>query len=245
MSIEQNLKAPAILFTDWDGTVTMQDSNDLMTEELGFGLEQRLDVNEKILTGELNFRDGFRLMLDSIKKPFGECIEFLLHHIKLDPGFRKTFEWCQAKGIPVIVISSGMEPIIEALLTKLVGADAAQSIQIVSNGVKIHEDRSWEIIYLHPESGFGHDKARSIAPYSKYPKGERPVMFYAGDGVSDLSAAKECDMLFAKRGKDLIRYCERERIPYTQFGDYEDILDGMKLVVDGKKTVEELIENHM
>ena len=25
-------------------------------------------------------------------------------------------------------------------------------------------------------------------------------MFYAGDGVSDLSAARECDLLFAKEG---------------------------------------------
>jgi 2-hydroxy-3-keto-5-methylthiopentenyl-1-phosphate phosphatase len=31
------------------------------------------------------------------------------------------------------------------------------------------------------------------------PEGEKPVMFYAGDGVSDLSAAKETDLLFAKK----------------------------------------------
>ena len=31
------------------------------------------------------------------------------------------------------------------------------------------------------------------------PESERPVMFYAGDGVSDLSAAKETDLLFAKK----------------------------------------------
>lgn len=28
-------------------------------------------------------------------------------------------------------------------------------------------------------------------------------MFYAGDGVSDLSAAKETDLLFAKAGKGM------------------------------------------
>lgn len=37
-------------------------------------------------------------------------------------------------------------------------------------------------------------------------------MFYAGDGVSDLSAAKETDLLFAKAGKGespvrIIRCC--------------------------------------
>jgi 2-hydroxy-3-keto-5-methylthiopentenyl-1-phosphate phosphatase len=29
---------------------------------------------------------------------------------------------------------------------------------------------------------------------------KRPILFYAGDGVSDLSAAKESDLLFAKAG---------------------------------------------
>lgn len=30
-------------------------------------------------------------------------------------------------------------------------------------------------------------------------------MFYAGDGVSDLSAAKETDLLFAKKGHGMLR----------------------------------------
>ena len=36
-------------------------------------------------------------------------------------------------------------------------------------------------------------------------------MFYAGDGVSDLSAAKETDLLFAKagRGKFALEHCLR------------------------------------
>lgn len=49
-------------------------------------------------------------------------------------------------------------------------------------------------------SHFGHDKSLEIRPYGQLPDGERPVMFYAGDGVSDLSAAKETDLLFAKKG---------------------------------------------
>jgi hypothetical protein len=53
-------------------------------------------------------------------------------------------------------------------------------------------------------SDFGHDKSLEIKPYAALK--DRPVMFYAGDGVSDLSAAKETDLLFAKagRGKHLL-----------------------------------------
>lgn len=50
-------------------------------------------------------------------------------------------------------------------------------------------------------SHFGHDKSLEIKPYAALPDGERPVLLYAGDGVSDLSAAAETNLLFAKEGK--------------------------------------------
>jgi 2-hydroxy-3-keto-5-methylthiopentenyl-1-phosphate phosphatase len=53
---------------------------------------------------------------------------------------------------------------------------------------------------LMKNSHFGHDKSIEIRQYAKLPDGIRPTMFYAGDGVSDLSAAKETDLLFAKKG---------------------------------------------
>jgi 2-hydroxy-3-keto-5-methylthiopentenyl-1-phosphate phosphatase len=49
-------------------------------------------------------------------------------------------------------------------------------------------------------SGFGHDKSLTIRPYANLPSDQRPTLFYAGDGVSDLSAARETDLLFAKKG---------------------------------------------
>ena len=56
-------------------------------------------------------------------------------------------------------------------------------------------------------------------------------MFYAGDGVSDLSAARETDFLFAKKGKDLITYCVREDAPFTVFEDWRDIEKGVRVIV--------------
>lgn len=49
-------------------------------------------------------------------------------------------------------------------------------------------------------SHFGHDKSLEIKPYAALPENERPVLLYAGDGVSDLSAASQTDLLFAKKG---------------------------------------------
>lgn len=236
---------PAIVFTDWDGTVTLQDSNDYLTENLGFGVERRLAINDEILNGRMLFKDGFQEMLESIPTPFPECIEVLLKNVKLDPGFKDFYHWCEARDIPVVVVSSGMTPIIRALLETLVGAEAIKKIEIISNDVAIEASGKWNIVYKHPHSLFGHDKSQSIKDYLKtngYTSANTPTLFYCGDGVSDLSAAKETNLLFAKHGKDLITYCRREGIPYTEFNDFSDIFRKTKKIVEGG-SIAEFIEN--
>lgn len=241
------MSVPAIVFTDWDGTVTLQDSNDYLTENLGFGRPRRLEINDEILNETKLFKDGFSEMLASIPTPFPECISYLLEHVQLDPGFKEFYTWCELRKIPVIVVSSGMKPIIHALLTLLVGVDAVKNIEIISNGVDVDEETGkWKIIYKDPDTGFGHDKSRSIREYlaaNGYTKENMPPLFYCGDGVSDLSAAKETNLLFAKHGKDLITYCRREDIPYTEFNNFDDIFKKIQSIIDGGKDYKDYIEN--
>ena len=66
--------------------------------------------------------------------------------ISLDPGFAEFYDWTLKNNVPVIVLSSGMEPIIRALLAKFLGPKA-NSIPIISNNVEIAPDKSWKIIY--------------------------------------------------------------------------------------------------
>lgn len=40
---------------------------------------------------------------------------------------------------------------------------------------------------------------------------------YCGDGVSDISAARETDLLFAKKGKDLVKHCLIQNVPFYPF----------------------------
>lgn len=195
----------AIFFTDFDGTITLQDSNDFLTDNLGFGLEERTKGNKDTLSGARTFRDTFQDMMDSVSLPFDQCIKLLLDNVQLDPKFKQFYGWCRAENVPVVVLSGGMRPVIRALLGHLVGKDEVEQMQIVSNDVQvkrgkadINEEGGWDIRY-HDDSEFGHDKSLEIRPYAAL--ADRPVMFYAGDGVSDLSAAKETDLLFAKAGR--------------------------------------------
>ena len=101
-------------------------------------------------------------MTDSIKTPFPECISLLRENIKLDPGFKAFYQWSREAKVPVIVLSSGMTPIIRGLLLHLIGPEA-NDIEIVSNAVmdrppkKQEEEGGWELEF-HDDSHFGHGK---------------------------------------------------------------------------------------
>jgi 2-hydroxy-3-keto-5-methylthiopentenyl-1-phosphate phosphatase len=155
---------------------------------------------------------------------------------------------------PVLAISnrtdafvSGMTPIIRAVLSKLVGEHAADDIEIISNEVHfLSEDRDskWEIQYRHPTSSFGHDKSRAILPYRELPN--PPTLFFFGDGVSDMSAAAHADCLFVKQKEDgendLHVYCDRQGIKHILFKTFADALPVVQSVVEGKKSVQEVLE---
>lgn len=210
------------------------------------GYEQRRAGNHAVLAGTMTFRDMFLSQLDSVKLPLSQCIELLSTRITLDPHFRAFYDWARSAGVPIVVLSSGMEPVIRALLCRLLGhSPPAEALQVVANGVGPRDDGvaggvdapgGWAIQFRHGDSPFGHDKSREIRKYSALPSGVRPTLLYAGDGVSDLSAARETDLLFAKRGADLVTFCSREGFPHTVFDDWSTVLEATRAIVDGRET---------
>ncbi|KDQ09888.1 hypothetical protein BOTBODRAFT_36700 [Botryobasidium botryosum FD-172 SS1] len=236
--------APFVMLSDWDGTITTFDSNDYLTDNYGFGYPKRRDMNKEILSGKLTFRDGFREMLKSIPESFEECKQILKDNITLDLGFRKFHDWCKENGIPIIIVSSGMAPLIRAVLSNLIGEEDAKNIDIIANDVRIDQTGKWEIIFRHPESGYGHDKSQAILPYRDLP--HSPTLFFFGDGVSDMSAARHADVLFVKNDKgeglnDLAEYCKMEGIKHILFKDFSQALPIVQSVVKGEKTAEQVL----
>jgi 2-hydroxy-3-keto-5-methylthiopentenyl-1-phosphate phosphatase len=140
-----------------------------------------------------------------------------LDYIELDEYFLAFYNWAVTASVPVVVLSGGITPIIHALLSKLVGPDAA-NIEVIANGVvpregfqSIDEEGGAWRVEFRDDSVYGHDKASTIKPYAQYrdgmQEGEKLVLLYAGDGVSDLSAAKETELLFAKEGQGAYASC--------------------------------------
>ncbi|KAF3933108.1 hypothetical protein ABW19_dt0200014 [Dactylella cylindrospora] len=228
VSIQDTTKRDIIIFSDFDGTIFMQDTGHILFDHHGCGAARRHELDEEIKTGVRSFRAVSEDMWGSLNVPFEDGFEVMKEKLEIDPDFNNFHKFCITNGVPFNVISAGLKPILRKVLDVFLGEQQSAHIDIVANDAAISKDGSeWKPIWRH-DNELGHDKAASIQEYkaiasSESEDGSIPMIVFVGDGVSDLPAAREADVLFARRGLRLEEYCVENRIPYIPFDTFADI----------------------
>ncbi|KAJ3363279.1 hypothetical protein GGF32_004546 [Allomyces javanicus] len=158
-----------------------------------------------------------------------EEAEVALSDVSLDPHFADVMTWCQTHGAPVVVLSGGLDFLVRDMLAKYLGARVCELHIVTNHGHIDPVTHQWSIEF-HDGSDLGHDKAASIRALLALHDNSttRPLVVFAGDGISDLSCARECDVLFAKRGEILEKYCIEHGIPHTAFDSFAGILAALQ-----------------
>ncbi|QSZ33093.1 hypothetical protein DSL72_002678 [Monilinia vaccinii-corymbosi] len=236
-------KRKIICFSDFDGTIFMQDSGYILFDAHGCGEERRRALNDQITTGERSFRDVSEEMWGSLRVPFEDGFAVMEKSLEIDPDFQKFHRFCIGNDIPFNIISAGLKPVLRKVLDKFLGEEESRRIHIVANEAEISEDGSaWKPIWKD-DTEMGHDKAISITEARELAElecedGTIPLIVFIGDGVSDLPAAREADVLFARRGLRLEEYCLEHKIAYIPFDTFADIQKEVEKIAeeDHRKT---------
>ncbi|KAI9096418.1 HAD-like domain-containing protein [Phlyctochytrium arcticum] len=226
--------APKVLvFCDFDGTVTTTDTGTIIIDKC-LGYERRKELDQQILDGSASFRSAVATMWDSVKIPWEDAL-ILLKDVELDPCFVKFHQFCIEHQLPLVVLSSGLAPLVNMFLRESLSDSHARghSMQILANDVSLtsqNAENKWQILY-RDDTAHGHDKSLAIRFAKSFytnKDGVAPLIVFVGDGVSDISAAEAADIVFAKRGKDLETWCLREKVRYTPWDDFGTILGSVQ-----------------
>ncbi|OJD30616.1 uncharacterized protein BKCO1_580007 [Diplodia corticola] len=220
-------KRKIICFSDFDGTIFMQDTGHILFNNFGCGSERRELLDKQITSGERSFRDVSEEMWGSLTVPFDDGFELMKGALDIDKDFKAFHDFCLNNNIPFNIISAGLKPVLKRALDHFIGEEAASNIEIVANDATISAEGRWQPVWRH-DCELGHDKAKSIQTYREgaaleSEDGTIPLIIFIGDGVSDLPAAREADVLFARRGLRLEEYCQEHNITYTPFDSFADI----------------------
>lgn len=221
--------------TDFDGTIFLQDTGHILFDNFGCGPEKRKELDSMIGTGEKTFRGASEEMWGSLNVTLEDGFVKMKEELVMDKHFKEFFDYTIKSNIPFNVISAGLKPLLRHALDEFLGKEKSAKIGIVSNDATISRDGSeWIPIWKH-DTELGHDKAKSIQDFKMSVSGEIPLIVFVGDGVSDLAAASQADILFARQGLALEEYCIKNRIPYIPYESFADIQDELENLVVGNK----------
>lgn len=221
----------------------MQDTGHILFDAHGCGSERREALDAQIKSGERSFRDVSEEMWGSLNVPFEDGFEIMEKTLEMDPDFQHFHQFCVDNHIPFNVISAGLKPILRKVLDSFLGTEESKHIEIVANDAQIKDDGSeWKPVWRH-DTELGHDKALSITEAREEAEltcedGTIPLIIFIGDGVSDLPAARQADVLFARKGLRLEEYCIENKISYIGFDTFADIEREVKkiMIEDQQKT---------
>src|SRR5690349_16977156 len=101
------------LFLDFDGTISQRDAVDAILEE--FADPRWLAVEEQWKAGRIGSRECLRAQMALVRATPAE-VDALLGSIKVDRGFAPLLETCEALGVPVHIVSDGMNYCIRRVL---------------------------------------------------------------------------------------------------------------------------------
>lgn len=204
-----------VVFCDFDGTVARADVGYHMFHHFSGGRCDDLLPDWK--SGVLSTRDCLLREAAMIQAP-AETIYRFLDRFEIDDTFVEFERLCRANDVPVVVVSEGLDFYIKHILSRY----SLAHLPLLCNHGRIENDRL-HIEFPHTNTTCrrcGSCKGERIAEYRRAEGGDCRVVF-VGDGYSDACAAKEADLLFAK--KDLQHYCLTEKIPYNRYGRFCDV----------------------
>jgi 2,3-diketo-5-methylthio-1-phosphopentane phosphatase len=203
--------AEMIVFVDFDGTITDVDTFDaLVRDAVGDDVWDAIDA--ELMAGQRILRDVLVLQASHIRKSEAEALAFIESTATVDPAFGPFVETARRHGVDVRVLSSGVAPLIRAVLSR-----AGIDVDVRANDVDFAR-HGWTLAFLD-DSDNGHDKAAAV----RAARTAGLVTVYVGDGVSDFAAVHEADRCFAKAGRALERYCQARGLPSTSFDSFAQI----------------------
>ncbi|KAI7862786.1 HAD-like domain-containing protein [Spinellus fusiger] len=223
------------VFTDFDGTLSLDDTGLMLIDDhRSLGSERRLALEHQIMDHTISYKDALQEMWNAVHISWEEAWTDHLNQCRMDPGFSGFNDYCRSQSIPVTVVSSGLYPVISTIMTRFLG-DKAKDIDIISNHGEIN-DREWKILW-RDTTEHGNDKSITLKEArERAPPGT--VFVFCGDGVSDISAARHADILFARKDRDLEEYCRRHSLPCIGFDTFHQVHQVVQSLVEGKTRLE-------
>lgn len=215
------------VFCDFDGTITTRDSTVRVLERLAAPAWEVLEEDWR--AGRI---DAAACMRGQIALIGGDdaALDAVLDEVELDPGFDEFAAWCADRGVPLTVVSDGVDYFIRRILARHGHGD----LPVVSNRLG-GQAGARSLSHPHQREGCAAKAGtcKCAATHGHLDGRPKSVMVYIGDGRSDFCVSASADVLFAKG--DLASYAASRGQDFHAFMTFHDIKSRLSSIVEARR----------
>lgn len=213
------------IFIDFDGTIT-EDIGEKIFLKFGKKEEVKRFIND-LLADKISSKDFWFFVCDSIPEIHKKELNDFIDGFNIDPGFRDFYRFCNENKIELFILSDGFDYYIKRILKK----EGLEEIKYYANKLQIINNK---LVPSFPYQDIDFpSSANCKRNHIINNSGEDEYTVFIGDGNSDKYAVPYCDFIFAKN--DLLKFCEKERISYSPFDNFDDVKRAMMKLLSKKR----------
>lgn len=203
--------APATVFCDFDGTITAVDTFDLLMQDTYGDVWRQLKGD--LLCFRLTLRQVMNRLGTVLTAQHLRAMEERMATFAPRPGFLRFLDAMDRAGIPVVVVSGGFLPLVEAVLR-----EHGHRFKAVIAGRPVPWDERGARHHIHSPYSSGEELVAKALVMDKYGQGRAIAI---GDGITDLRMAEAADVVFAR---DLLADLLTERgTAFHPWRDFDDV----------------------
>lgn len=199
------------IYCDFDGTVTRRDTTDLVLGALASPAWEKLEA--AWVRGQISAAECMRRQVSLIQGS-DETLDAVLDSVEIDPTFSRFVAWCETQGLPLTVVSDGVDRFIGHILRR----HALGHVPVVANRLAgSPERRRLRQPHMKPGCAAGSGVCKcAVATQTS----SGPIVFI-GDGRSDFCVSSRADVLFAK--DSLADYATGRGRAFHAFTSFDDV----------------------
>ncbi|MGH9352290.1 MAG: MtnX-like HAD-IB family phosphatase [Terriglobia bacterium] len=222
-----------IVFSDFDGTITLADVTDEILSRLADPVWQEIEQLWK--AGKIGSRECLARQLALVQTAPGE-LNAVIDSIPLDPGFAEFVRFVRQNRIPFFVTSDGMDYVIQRVLAHSgLHLRPRNGSQFFSTRGRLVAGRL-SVSFPHAAASCTHGCATCKPSVLESLRGDHWPLIYVGDGLSDIHAVRHADFVYARQ--PLLGICRKENIPCRPFETFTDIVQALERWLGGAATIE-------
>ena len=208
------------ILCDFDGTISRKDVTDSVLER--FALDGWEEIEAEWKAGRIGSRECMQRQVGLIRAS-QDALDRHLDEVEIDPGFPDFVALCREEGVPLTVVSDGLDYSIRRVL----GRHGLGDLPVVANRLEVLEQGRYRLSF--PYSNEACAKASGTCK-CKIAEQQTGMTLMLGDGTSDMCVAGSVDLVFAK--DSLLTHCRSQSLPFVAYHDFANATRLLETLLD-------------